>query len=503
MENPMRLYASASVQMPAANALALCLGLVLTQGDAIAAPHRLAPARRVDSADLSTIVPPYVRLQVARAEAADPNYPGAGTDHVVTSCADDGGPGTLRSIIEDAVNTKSGDSINLTMLPMGCSTITLGTGNIHREIDVVQDTLHIHGPGAGALMIDGNVSHSIFFHFGNGTLGISNVTIARGYYQGPYAYGGCIYSNANVLLLNTVVSSCEVKSTTAGKWARGGAIYSAGYLEIFDSIIEGNFAIADVGANARGGGISVSGGLTSVYSTIADNRAAAYGGTGGGIAGGAVVGGGVDIEGSTISGNTAFFIGGLEVRSGTTLVSNSTISDNTGVWSYGGMRINNSAIGPATIANSTVAFNTSGSSYAGIYIETQSTLTLQSSIIADNRSGVGPDDLNGIAGTTVIGANNLITSWNTQNVNVPGDTRTSCPKLDPLANNGGSTLTHKIHHDSSAIDHGDPGSLVVDQRGDLRVYPDLGMADIGAVEWQPTDQDERLLANGFDGVCDW
>jgi hypothetical protein len=36
-----------------------------------------------------------------------------------------------------------------------------------------------------------------------------------------------------------------------------------------------------------------------------------------------------------------------------------------------------------------------------------------------------------------------------------------------------------------------------------RVYPGNGFADIGAVEWQPTDQDERILGNGFDGVCDW
>jgi hypothetical protein len=103
----------------------------------------------------------------------------------------------------------------------------------------------------------------------------------------------------------------------------------------------------------------------------------------------------------------------------------------------------------------------------------------------------------------VTAANNLVTS---STVNLPLDTITDCPKLDPLADNGGPTathtLTHKLRHDSPAIDQGNPGTLLFDQRGAQRVYPDNGQADIGAVEWQPTDVDERLLASGFDGVCD-
>ncbi len=81
-------------------------------------------------------------------------------DHLVTSCLDDGSAGTLRSVIADPL-THSGDSINLTQLM--CSKITLGTTPpISGAIHVYQDELHIHGPGADQLSIDGNHLSSVF-----------------------------------------------------------------------------------------------------------------------------------------------------------------------------------------------------------------------------------------------------------------------------------------------------------------------------------------------------
>jgi hypothetical protein len=406
----------------------------------------------------------------------------------------------LRSVIGDP-GTVSGDSINLTMLPMGCSTITLGTGGIQGAIVVNQDTLHIHGPGANALTIDGNGAQSIFFHFGIGTLGISAVAISNGYYKGNYAYGGCIYSGANVLLLDSVISHCIAKSTSFQKPSRGGAVYTAGYLALFNSAVERSQALSDSGAEARGGGVDSGGLFTALYSTIADNVADAIGGSFG-VAGGILTNGGVDIESSTISGNTASDVGGLDIQwNGTSTLSNSTVSGNKG-FNGGGIWTS----GQTTIADSTIAFNmsTGTACSAGVTVFNGGTLTLASSIVADNRGPSGQDDLVAWGpAVTVSGSNNLITSWDLVSVSVPADTRTNCPKLDPLANNGGATWTHKLRHDSPAIDQGDPGSLTFDQRGALRVYPDNGTADIGAVEWQPSDQDERILASGFDGVCDW
>ncbi len=119
------------------------------------------------------------------------------TTHHVTTCADDGSSGSLRSIIADVVNTISGDVIDFTQLPMQCSTITLAPAG--GAIQIHQDSLYLQGPGADQLTIDGGNQSSVLFHFGAGTLGISGMTISNGLYDGSLApLGGCIYSAANV-----------------------------------------------------------------------------------------------------------------------------------------------------------------------------------------------------------------------------------------------------------------------------------------------------------------
>jgi hypothetical protein len=151
-----------------------------------------------------------------------------------------------------------------------------------------------------------------------------------------------------------------------------------------------------------------------------------------------------------------------------------------------------------TLSSSTVAFNKSrGSSYlAGLY--STATLTLQNSIVADNGSLLGPSDLGVAPGVSISGANNLITS--SFPPVAPPLAITACPRLDVLANNGATTLTHGLRPNSPAIDHGDAASLTTDQRGAPR---GVGSADdIGSFERQPTDNDERILASGFDGLCD-
>ncbi len=222
--------------------------------------------------------------------------------------------------------------------------------------------------------------------------------------------------------------------------------------------------------------------------------------------GGVVATANVDIEGSTVSGNRAGYFAGVDIfnyGSGFTgKIINSTISSNTAVISSGGVHSNS----PLTLANSTVAFNTSMSSNAyaaGVSIYDAS-LTLQSSIIASNAAPAGQSDLSGTAATVVTGDHNLVTS-SSPSISIPAGVvvSTACPQLDPLTDNGGLTQTHKLRHSSPAIDQGAaPGTLLFDQRDAQRTYPDNGKPDIGAVEWQPTDVDDRLLTDGFDRVCD-
>lgn len=150
-----------------------------------------------------------------------------------------------------------------------------------------------------------------------------------------------------------------------------------------------------------------------------------------------------------------------------------------------------------TLANSTVAFNTSNYYADGIGLFVNgAAVQITSSIIASNVGVVGMADFSILGGTPTI-SSSIITSGP-----IFVGASQACPQLEPLADNGGLTLTHALRHTSPAIDQGwAPGSLTTDQRLAPRV---AGVqADIGSVEWQPGETDERIFADRFDGAtCD-
>jgi hypothetical protein len=420
------------------------------------------------------------------------------TTHHVTTCADDGSSGSLRSIIADVVNTISGDVIDFTQLPMQCSTITLAPAG--GAIQIHQDSLYLQGPGADQLTIDGGNQSSVLFHFGAGTLGISGMTISNGLYDGSLTpLGGCIYSAANVSVVDSTISHCSVTSSSLSNPAAGGGIFATGSLSLLNSKIADSHAFAQFGVNTFGGGAFAVGGFIAHGSEISGNSSFAIGGASG-YGGGVVAGGPIDMESSTIADNRSDAIGALELVGGPAefaSITNSTISGNSGSTEWGGIWTNEST----TLANSTVAFNRApfGTTKKGdgVYGTAAATLTLKSSIIAGNWRADGQSDLDGAPGVTLNGSNDLITS---SAIGFPLNTITVCPQFDPLLNNGGNTRTHALRHTSPAIDQGDAGTLTVDQRGAQRT---VGVAaDIGSVERQPGELDERIFANGFDGLCD-
>lgn len=416
-----------------------------------------------------------------------------GMPRTVSSCVDDGNPGSLRYEVEHAA---SGDTIDLSALM--CSTITLGS-----EIKVAQNDLKILGWGSAYLTLDGNGHSRIFNHTANnGTLAIYDLTLANGYYasNGNAAKGGCIIASATkVRLVRSVVTHCTVLSTSSDltAHARGGGIF-ASYLTSLGSTITENKAYAYGGGSGSGAGAFV-GGLYSKYSLISHNKSLddrpSCSSDSAGIASQSTI----YLKGTTISENSACGVGAIWIGGNGTAstIINSTISGNSAsnLDAVGGIVTNR----PLKLLNSTVAFNRARGGTGGVFLSQDAALTLQSSIVADNIAAGKPSDVNGTAGASIGGTSDNLVIAST--LPLPMGTRLDCPKLNPLVDNGGGLPTHALMETSPAIDQGDnDANLDHDQRSAPRVAG--AAADIGAYERQPGEKDERLLVSGFDGLCD-
>lgn len=423
----------------------------------------------------------------------------------VTNCDDDG-TGSLRATVAAAA---SGDVVDLSAL--SCSTISLTSG----FIDVSQDDLSLIGPGAGALAIDAGSTSGVIRHSGLGTLSISGLTISHGQYQSSATpRGGCLYSAANLSVVDSTVSDCEAIGL-GGTVVLGGAVYTHGNLELTSSLVTNSQAHSSA-SGAHGGGVYVNGNLTADYSTISYNSTYAAP-LNGGRGGGAMIVGTTMLKGSTISYNSSYAVGGLytqdavtvdsstiygngasqtagmraiySVGSPTATIVNSTIAGNHSVARVGGLNL----IIPATISNSTIAFNVAFNGLAGILMSGP-TLDIESTIVAGNTAGGGtPDDFE-VYGTPVItGANNLVVA---SSAPLPPDTITSDPVLGVIGDNGGPTWTIPLMPGSPAIDAGNNAAhLDTDQRGPGFARAIGLRADIGAFEVQETD---IIFANGFE-----
>ena len=416
------------------------------------------------------------------------------TTRVVTNCLDSGS-GSLRGTI-GAITTVSGDEVTFSP-SLSCSTITLSSG----EIQIPQANLTITGPGADSLTIDGAGAQRIFRHTGTGTLRINDLTIAHGKYAASSgaATGGCLRSAGNIVLTNSTVSYCLAHATGSAS-AYGGGVFTSGdlYLEhstLDYNIVNGPSETATVFPRVWGGGAFVAGALIASYSSLFGNSASTSDHRG--VGGALFTYGSAEVSQSTISKNRADTVGGWSARSSasaTISILNSTISGNRAFATTGAIF----TTVPLTLANSTVAFNQAGYFAGGIYGNAV-TLTLQSSIVADNIIDSAESDIDGLFGVTISGNPNLIVA---SSLTLPADTIRACPKLGGLVDNGGATLTHALAHDSPAINHGNGEQFpALDQRGPGFPRPFGAGVDIGAYEWQGT-ADDRIFNSGIESTCD-
>ena len=258
------------------------------------------------------------------------------------------------------------------------------------------------------------------------------------------------YSGADVTITDTRIVDNHVDVPTppvANRSYSGGGIWAiAKSLRIERSEIADN--TADFGGGLR---------LTNDYPTLQDPASAMA----------------VKIVNSTISGNVVGASGGgMNVFGNVALeLDNSTVSNNTaGPTRTGGIALATGATNPASAGNAAAP-----------------TLTLVSSILADNSSD-GGDVATAIPTYTISATKSLIERICPSpacNIAVAGSGNLLAvdPLLAPLANNGGSTRTQALFTGSPAINAGsNPLNLTTDQRG--AGFPRVvgAAADMGAFE---------------------
>jgi hypothetical protein len=178
---------------------------------------------------------------------------------------------------------------------------------------------------------------------------------------------------------------------------------------------------------------------------------------------------------------------------GTSRIVDSTLSGNYASLYIGGASF---VHGPVVLANSTITRNAAWAYTAGIFSDQP--ITLQSTIVADNRTVTNYLTLD-VYAPAVLGGANLITS---ANGTTPADTIVACPRLTALEDHGGPTPTHALIPGSPGIDVGNNTvPLLGDQRGVS--YPRVaGVAvDIGAYEWQG-DPPDNVFKSAFESACD-
>ena len=371
----------------------------------------------------------------------------------------------------------------------------------------------------GAMQIENNTlfqfnaagrNGGAIFHYGDSTMQITDAAFSDNTADN---LGGAISDGYGSIQDHfTTIQNCLFENNIAGEWGgaisvyavrmnihsgsqfinnqaiRGGAVHSRGTdLNISTSILENNHADDSGGAvwidrdtTARlvlnsivnniaeigGGGIWNLGTTIIDRTTIDQNQAVQT------SAGGIDNDGNLTITYSTISNNTSGGLsGGIENKySGNMVIFNSTISGNQG---SGGSAIYNG--GQVNLSYSTIAFNYAESGPA-VFADSSGAITAKNSIIANNTGDQG-----NCSGTMAVLGDNL------DDDGTCGFSITADPKLNPLADNGGDTLTHAILFSSPARDAVTDctdigGSPVVDLDQRKISRPQIDACDIGAYE---------------------
>jgi hypothetical protein len=297
-----------------------------------------------------------------------------------------------------------------------------------------------YGYGGDVFLTDSTVSENVSGHLGGGIFASEFVSLNRSLVDGNTSYfsGGGIFADRVSSLRSTISNN-----STTGEFGRGGGINGIFRVFLDGSTVTGNETF---GAMGHGAGIRVSwGSMELVGSTISGNVAHHVDAKGGGVYGGGHYHYSANFisDGSTITNNAAGTGGGV-------------------FWSPDGY-----PGGEFLMTNLIVAGNSASVDQPDVSFD--GTVSATFSLIGD-ATDVKLSGSGNLSGTTASPLS---------------------PGLVPLANNGGTTLTHLLLPNSPAINMGDPTILPGghDQRGVPFARVSQGRLDMGAVEFIETDFD--------------
>jgi hypothetical protein len=293
------------------------------------------------------------------------------------------------------------------------------------DLDIRNSTgrVAIYGAGANQAILDASALADRIFDIHSGAaLDLVDLTLAHG--TAPGDAGGAVRNQIGGRLLLTT-------STLRNNAAYfGGGIYNDGEATVVSSTLSDNEA-------QTGGGILNAGELTVAASTLFGNRAAQYGG---GIANSAQA----TVSNSTLSGNVAELGGGGLANAHTATIRHTTITNNQVAAGLG----------------------------AGVVSLGAASTEVRSTIIAANQADdVGflfsPTNSFISTGFNLVGDGNAVGAFQQA-----GDLVGVAPRLGPLSDNGGPTLTHALLLGSPAINAGDPTDVV--GAGDVPLFDQRG-----------------------------
>lgn len=432
------------------------------------------------------------------------------------ACADSNGACSLRAAVQEA-NALAGDDV--IVLPAGIYVLTIvGAGedaSSSGDLDIAGN-LTINGAGVDAAIIDGGQIDRVLHILEGSKAQINGVTVRNGRTpDGDNGEDGGGIANAGELLLN----DCRITSNATGNGVGamgagglGGGIWNGGVLTLRRTVVSDN-ATGNGGEGGEGG---YGGGLYNAYaatltleeSSVTGNRTGPGNGAGAGGSGAGLFNVGATVlTNSTISGNQTAVggWGGAISNVGALSLRNTTISGNRAGGHGGG--VDNASGATAEFKNATIAENAAdedrdGFGDGGGFYNEGGVVQAANSLLALNRDGDQPMDCSGAL--TSQGFNLIQLA---DGCAIGGDATGNLvgmnPQIGPLADNGGTTLTHALLANSPAIDRGNPLSpgsgesacLANDQRGQER---NDRRCDIGAFEMKIGDS--QTIIKSIEGV---